>query len=585
MTKEKFAFYEKQAIIKSDGEIPETTTEITETDIFHEVVYKFVVDLKEKDSPLLSILPKNISPKLQAKILVNFFQELTTKKLKELRIESTEEKKITKDAYTLSLFVEALYDFWRSYERFFIYYTTNENNATKTEPYAHFNEKVEKLNYLVRKTYRDIAYNITEKSLTVYRQVPAACQMGLIVSKEEKSKLPKAKQYEKLKDIHFIKQVTIQPPLIINPSTNTRSGEFTRVYKHPFDKVVINDEDWLCYPAKVGELLIYFYFHNKFIGTGSAVANLFDLATDKEMERKPDGIYLCGVNDEAISGFESKTVFYEDEKNDVLVAAIPRQSEFGYFGYIKKMLLTLHNIIMMKRERMPVHGAMVRISLKNNKSANIVIWGDSGAGKSETLEAFRTLSGEYLRDMKIIFDDMGSLELVKDGIKAYGTETGAFVRLDDLSLEYAFGSIDRAIIMNPNMTNARTVIPITTMEEVLKGYNVDYLLYANNFEEIDEYHPVFEKLDTLDKAMDVFKKGARMAKGTTSEKGLVYTYYANIFGPSQYRDVHDKIAQKFFKKMFSSKIKVGVIRTRLGLKGYETKGPEEAAKELFKMIG
>lgn len=139
--------------------------------------------------------------------------------------------------------------------------------------------------------------------------------------------------------------------------------------------------------------------------------------------------------------------------------------------------------------------------------------------------------------------------------------------------------------MNPNMTNARTVIPITTMEEVLKGYNVDYLLYANNFEEIDEYHPVFEKLDTLDKAMDVFKKGARMAKGTTSEKGLVYTYYANIFGPSQYRDVHDKIAQKFFKKMFSSKIKVGVIRTRLGLKGYETKGPEEAAKELFKMIG
>lgn len=585
MTKEKFAFYEKQAIIKSDNTIPNTTTEITESDLFHEVVYKFIVDLNEKDSPLLSILPKNVSPKLQAKILINFFQELTIKKLKDLKIESVEEKKITKDPYTLSLFVEALYDFWRTYERFFVYYTSNDDNTKKNEPYLNFNEKVEKLNYLVRKTYRDIAYNITEKSLTVYRQVPAACQMGLIVSKEKNSNLPKAKQYEQLKDIHFIKQVIIQPPLIINPSTNTRSGEFTRVYKHPFDKVRINEKDWLCYPAKVGELLIYFYFHNKFIGTGSAVANLFDLATEKEMEKKPDGIYLCGVNGDALSGFESKTVFFEDDKNDVLVAAIPDSSEFGYFGYIKKMLLTLHNIIMMKRGRMPVHGAMVRISLKNKKSANIVVWGDSGAGKSETLEAFRTLSGEYLRDIKIIFDDMGSLDVSKDGIKAYGTETGAFVRLDDLSLEYAFGSIDRAIIMNPNKTNARTVIPITTMEEVLKGYEVDYILYANNYEEVDQYHPVFEKLETMDKAMDVFKRGARFAKGTTSEKGLVYTYYANIFGPSQYKEIHDKIAQKFFKKMFSSKIKVGVIRTRLGIPGYETKGPEEAAKELFRMIG
>jgi predicted GTPase len=53
------------------------------------------------------------------------------------------------------------------------------------------------------------------------------------------------------------------------------------------------------------------------------------------------------------------------------------------------MILTLHNAIMMKRGRLPVHGAMVKINLKGDKSANIIFMGDTGAGKSESLEAFR----------------------------------------------------------------------------------------------------------------------------------------------------------------------------------------------------
>ena len=47
------------------------------------------------------------------------------------------------------------------------------------------------------------------------------------------------------------------------------------------------------------------------------------------------------------------------------------------------MLLTLHNLIMIKRGYLPIHGAMVNIEMKNGKQANVVIMGDSGAGKSE----------------------------------------------------------------------------------------------------------------------------------------------------------------------------------------------------------
>ncbi len=583
-SEESFSFYDRQAVIKTRKEIPKNTFEVTKTEIFFEANLRFIKNLKEKDSPLLVILPEEYSDKKQTELIVDVLGELTFKKIEEVKDEKY--SGIIKDRYILSLFVEELYDYWRSYERFFIYYIEDQGKFDPHAPYAHFNEKVETINHLVRKTYRDIAYNITGELLRIYRQVPAACQVGLVVMKENNF-LPLAKEYSILKNIYFIKQVLINPPLIINPPTNTRNGEFKKVHSNPLEKVSIEDKDYLCYPAKVGNLLIQFYFHNKFIGIGTAVANLFDLAGRPDILKKPDAVFIFGVEDTSLSHFDSKTVFYEDEKNDILVAACPRNDEFGYFGYIKKMILTLHNIVMMRRGRMPVHGAMVNISMKNKKSANIVIWGDSGAGKSETIEAFRKLSGKYLRDIKIIFDDMGSLEISESGsgIKAYGTETGAFVRLDDLSPEYAFGSIDRSIIMNPQKTNARAVLPITTMHEVLYGYDVDYILYANNYEQIDEYHTIFERINSKEKAMEIFKHGARFAKGTTTEKGLVHTYYSNIFGPSQYKAVHDIIAENFFRKMYSSdKIKVGIIRTRLGIPGYESKGPEEAAKALFEEI-
>lgn len=110
---------------------------------------------------------------------------------------------------------------------------------------------------------------------------------------------------------------------------------------------------------------------------------------------------------------------------------------------------------MMKREAWPFHGALVRIVLKNQKEVTLLIIGDTGTGKPETLEAFRILGDEYLTEIKIIADDMGSLKIGASGeIVGYGTEIGAFVRLDDLQPGYAFGQLDRTIIMCPSKVNA-----------------------------------------------------------------------------------------------------------------------------------
>jgi hypothetical protein len=208
--------------------------------------------------------------------------------------------------------------------------------------------------------------------------------------------------------------------------------------------------------------------------------------------------------------------------------------------------------------------------------------GDSGAGKSETLEAFRALAGESNVDMRVVFDDMGVLGSDNEGrVLAYGTEIGAFVRLDARQPGYAYSEVDRSIFMNPQLPNARVVIPITEYGYITRGHTVDALLYANNYEEVDEDHPILEFFSTIAEALPVFEGGARMAKGTTDEKGLVHSYFANPFGAAQKRGEHEAIARYFFERLLASGARVGTLRTRLGIGGYEMRGPREAARAIL----
>jgi len=586
MINEKYHFYDKQVVIKSNRGICQDSEELIKSELFRKVLQKYLKYLKKKDSPLLGIF-KDISESIQEEFILSSFLLLCKdSSIEEVSKTNSQFGLLLRDSCLFHQFVERLYDFWRDYERFFIKYDLEEDEGVKSykKPYRAFNQTIEQLNHLVRKTYRNICENITGDHPRIYRQVPAGCQVGLITTSID-YQLPSV--YKRVvRDIPLITQILIEPPLIIDPLMNKRAGQFRKVDTNPLENVKINPRDWLCFPARVGELIIYFYFYNKFIGLGTALANLFELAHGEELLRTPEAIYLFGVPPTSLQKYGNlPTVFHDDEKNNLLVAALPARDEMGYFGYIKKMILTLHNIVMMKRGRLPIHGAMVRICLKNSKSANLVIVGDTGAGKSESLEAFRVLAKEYIRDMTIIYDDMGSLEVTEEGeIKSYGTEMGAFVRLDDLQPGYAFGVIDRSIIMSPHKINARAVIPITTLQEVLKGYKVDYFLYANNYEEVDDSHPIFEEFFSAEEAIAVFREGARLAKGTTTEKGLVRSYFANIFGPIQYKELHERIVLRYFNKLFENKVKVGQLRTRLGIPGYEQRGPEKAARELLKVI-
>jgi hypothetical protein len=173
---------------------------------------------------------------------------------------------------------------------------------------------------------------------------------------------------------------------------------------------------------------------------------------------------------------------------------------------------------------------------------------------------------------------MGSFKIVDKKVFGYGTEIGAFVRLDDLDMGYPFKEMDRAIFMNPNRINARVLLPITTYETIQKGFEVDVLLYANNY--IDK-KDVLRFFSSVDQAKDTFIKGARKAKGTTAESGLVTSFFANPFGPLQRQDQTIDILNKIFDQLFENKIPVGEIYTKLAVDGYQRKGPEQAALALF----
>jgi len=561
----------------------ETAEEMLGSEKFRQVLDHCIENLKAKNSPLLDIFEKHQADTKSVDDLVKTLTYLVKYENKLVPHIFDRSSIYLRDLDKLASFVEYMYDYWRSFDRFLV--NDSEGDRLDKRPYRTFNETIEQLTHLIRTVYRQIQENITGSHPNVYRQVPAGAEMSVISL--PKKILYQGEKYSKLSSIPIIRQMLIYPPLVIQQPMNKRTGHFKKIDKNPIDLVDLNPEEWLCYPAKIGKLLIMVYFHLNYFELGFSQCNLFQLADDEDLQRKPDALFIYGVSGKVLDGLASSpTVFFEDRQNEIFVGAVPNRDEFGYFGYLKKMVLTLHNSIIIKSRNMPFHGAMVKILLQGNKQATILMMGDTGAGKSETLEAFRVLGEKHIRELTIIADDMGSIELDENGAPiGFGTEIGAFLRLDDLQSGYAFGHLDRSIIMNPSQVNARIIIPVTKFETVIQGHQIDYILYANNYEEIDNEHPVIERFKSPESALEIFREGAVMSKGTTTSSGLVHTYFANIFGPPEYKEQHEEIARRYFDSFFRNNVFVGQMRTRLGIPGYESSGPREAALELLRIIG
>ncbi|MCF0110810.1 MAG: hypothetical protein HUJ58_02835 [Erysipelotrichaceae bacterium] len=464
--------------------------------------------------------------------------------------------------------VENAYDYWRKLERFTCVHTESSSSIQS----ARFMETDQKLNTLVLSVYRLLEEKLQGRKNNVYRQMNAGSNGSLVLRTYN---WPATGKYEMLRKIPFIRTVMLRTPLLLYPKSNKRSGMFTEIQKNPMDTFRFDENHWICYPAKIGSLLVHIYFHQDFVSSGVSLSNLFELATESEcMRKKPDCIALFGNEDG-----KDETTFYHDEENDIWIGSVSYAPRIEYFGYMKKMALTLHNVCMMKMGWLPIHGAMVNVYLKNGKKKGIVMIGDSGAGKSETTEALRGLGNEEIAKIDVVFDDMGSFHLEGSKVVAQGTETGAFVRLDDLDKGTAYRDMERSIFMNPESSNARVILPSSPYDLITTNQTIDMVLYANNYEDKRGMH----RFEDLEEGKSTFLEGKRMALGTTQEKGLSKTYFANPFGPMQQQNLCDGIFEKMFNALYASDVYVGEIYTNLGLSG-DKSGLQVGAAELLKYI-
>ena len=577
--RKEFSISNDKVIINFTAKYCSTFEALVESQGFNEVIESYLKKSKKKVTLSWRYLKDNLKTediRVMTNNLTKIFKYLTVMNVEEIVETNPKYQDLFSDKDKFISLIEDLYLFWRRLERYTIIHSNKLKDGLSAVSFTQANSS---LSNLILKLYRKIEKNVLGYRPNVFRQIPVGGNASIILNKVL---WPLPKGYEALEDIEFIDSILLETPFITYPKKNTRSGMFTEVDTNPIFNAYLNKEHWFCYPAKVGELIAFIYFHRDYMQHGITLCNLFEMARVEEYRgKKPDLVYVFGANDNT---GKKKTVFYDDKENDIMVGYVNHSEEIDYFGYMKKMTLTLHNLVMIKRGYLPIHGAMVNIELKDGKAANVVIMGDSGAGKSESLEAFRALSEDYISNMTIIFDDMGTFKEVDGKIYGYGTEIGAFVRLDDLDQGYAFKEIDRSIFMNPDKINARLVMPVAPYKEIIKGYEVDLFLYANNYTEVKDGEDSIEYFKTPKDAIKVFKAGARMAKGTTSEKGLVESYFANPFGPAQKKEETDALIEKYFDAMFKGTVKVGQIKTALALEGKEKEGPREAAIELFDII-
>jgi uncharacterized pyridoxamine 5'-phosphate oxidase family protein len=578
---------QRTALIKGDLKFTNFGQLIKST-LFKNLVKTFIDELTVKKSYLLKTLEpfENNKGEFNETAFVDFVYLLNINSLDEIIQSGYFDIQFTYEEYSQLFlgFLEGFYNYWRSMQRFMIktdeYSSDEKTKRSKAHSLASNNDAFKKM---VLDLYRNIHFNVTGKSVSIYRQLPSGAQVAFLTDKFEFDRGVKSKN-DSLYQVSYVWEAIFEPPVIFYTQSSKRDGIFPVKDKRILQKFYLDCDEWFAIPMKVGRLLSIVYVQKEYLALGAGLFNLFEMATPEEFTtQKPDAVVFFGL-DEVLFEDDEK-LGYVTKEDEVYYGLLPDNPQIDYFGYMKKMMLTLHNIIQIEKKAMPVHGAFAKIRVGGRKSANVMLIGDSGAGKSETLEAINKLPKEMACDFDILIDDMGSLHFNKEGeLMAVGTEIGAFVRLDDLQPGYAYSTMDRSIFMNPNIVNARVIVPQMSYEEISKSTRVDFVFYINNYEEISEKTLPIELFDDLDEAYAVFSEGKRMAKGTTGEVGITTTYFANPFGAVQLKEEHEKIAKKTFKKMRETGVQIGMIRTQLGIPGYEQNGPFLAAQALIQFI-
>ncbi len=361
-------------------------------------------------------------------------------------------------------------------------------------------------------------------------------------------------------------------------ASNKRAYPFFELDHNPFKDDEFDPEDWVAVPLRVGAWLIVAYLHksNGCIEIEAGLLNLFPFAETEDIlsNRKPDGVFIFGCPSSNMDDLG----YYWDEENELLVGLVPNLDECKYFGYGKKPILTLHNVLAIRAGDLPLHCGCTRYVCHFDDATN----------------------EPYITEMLVKADDMGRARLEQDTdgqtrMIFYGTETGAFACLDGFSEHAKMQMKGREVGYNQESgSNARQIVPVATVSEVMTGHALDGLMYNNNFNIIEKGAQTIHYDMPVMEAVEHFRKGERVAAGSTqTHRGKKeISYWANPFplledsdGTVLHPDLHKKymVTEKRFTDVMEdlvakNEMMVGVVNSQLMAGVYENNDDEDVTR-------
>ena len=298
--------------------------------------------------------------------------------------------------------------------------------------------------------------------------------------------------------------------------SNKRTHKFHKLKDSPLDFENFSRHDWCGIPLNVWWYFIVAYINKArwCIEMEPWLLNLFPLANINMIEKKqPDWIFMFGV-DAPIE----KLWYFEDSESNTIEWLVPKIDELKYFWYLKKPILTLHNIKAIENKDIPLHCGSTRYVVRFDKKWN-----------------------PYIDRSHVIADDMWHIKLEETKWPSnetitkpvfYGTEIWAFACLDDFSPKAKEQMEWRYIWYNRNLwTNSRQIVPITNEDAIATWDPVDLMLYMNNYDLSKKDGNVIDTSMNTSDAFNFFREWKRVAAWTTGTDrwDIESSYWANPF--------------------------------------------------------
>lgn len=360
--------------------------------------------------------------------------------------------------------------------------------------------------------------------------------------------------------------------------SNKRAKPFYELDHNPLQLGKFDIDDWVSVPLQVGTSLIIAFIHKSrgCIEMEPGLLNLFPFARIEDITsgRTPDGIFFFGDP----NAEEKDLGYFYDKESKLLIGVVPNIDELKYFGYAKKPILTLHNVLAIQNGDLPLHCGCTRYIVRFDEEKQ-----------------------PYIAEMLIKADDMGKISLIKKAGDQVtrpifcGTETGAFACLDGFSEQAKLQMAGREVGYNKDTgSNARQIVPVSEVDELYRKDPLDILLYMNNFNLTEPGESTIKADMHIEDALEHFRLGERVAAGSTqTHRGAKESsYWANPFPLLKdnedtvlHPDLFDKFSENekgFIGDMNilinRGELKVGVAHSQLMAGVYEGNNDEDLAR-------